>query len=227
MPTVHQILRQLEQISNEGVLVAVVWHVVIGGALAALLLGWRPSKRLAGALLSLPLFSVSATAWTYGNPFNGWIFLVAGGVLLAVGLSLGADPVRRSPTRWLVAGLALLAFGWVYPAFLESQPRYVYLMGAPVGLIPCPTLAVVCGLALMGRGLGSRPWAFVLAAVGLSYGLIGAFVLGVAIDLTLLVGAVALATMMLWPGTERRRSRPVSSRKRTSPKVRSPHDRPP
>lgn len=35
----------------------------------------------------------------------------------------------------------MLAIGWIYPHFLDG-PAVDYLHAAPVGLVPCPTLAV-------------------------------------------------------------------------------------
>ena len=44
----------------------------------------------------------------------------------------------------------------------------------------------------MVDGLSSRPWSMVLAGVGLVYGTIGVFTLGVTIDVALLAGAIVL-----------------------------------
>lgn len=62
-----------------------------------------------------------------------------------------------------------------------------------MGLIPCPTLAMVIGLAMIGGGLGSRAWSYTLAGFGLFYGVFGVARLGVVLDLPLIAGAVALA----------------------------------
>lgn len=73
----------------------------------------------------------------------------------------------------------------------------VYAYAAPLGLIPCPTLALVTGFALFAGGLVSRTWVVVLGAAGASYALFGALGLGVWIDLALLVGATALLVLGL------------------------------
>ncbi len=67
-----------------------------------------------------------------------------------------------------------------------------YLIGAPVGLVPCPTLSVAIGLALLAGGVGPRSWTIVLVALGMFYGLFGLFRLGVVLDTGLVIGALAL-----------------------------------
>ena len=79
----------------------------------------------------------------------------------------------------------------IYPHFLVG-PAASYLYASPAGLLPCPTLAIAIGFALLGNGLGSRPWSLTLAAVGLFYGLFGVFRLGVYLDIALVGGAIAL-----------------------------------
>jgi drug/metabolite transporter (DMT)-like permease len=67
-----------------------------------------------------------------------------------------------------------------------------YLYSAPTGLIPCPTLSIVIGLAVALRGLGSRTWSLVLCATAIFYGVYGAAHLGVTLDWVLLLGALML-----------------------------------
>ncbi|MBL9016866.1 MAG: hypothetical protein JNL83_21945, partial [Myxococcales bacterium] len=52
MPTADQILQGLTAVANDWMLVAVAWHLVIGAALVAVLLGWRPGPRLAASLIT-------------------------------------------------------------------------------------------------------------------------------------------------------------------------------
>ena len=69
-------------------------------------------------------------------------------------------------------------------------------MSAPLGVLPCPTLAVVAGLALMMNG---PRWTLpaILAIAASAYGLLGAFWFGVEVDLVLLVAALVLAAHAL------------------------------
>lgn len=199
MPSPEQIVEQLTNIANDALMVAVLWHVAIGAGLAAVAIGWRPSQRLTGFLLALPIGSVAVLAWIYSNPFTGTVFAVAAVVLALLSVRLGKEPIQTPGATWMVAGSAMLAFGWVYPHFLEDSPASLYLVGAPLGTIPCPTLAAVIGLALLGSGLGSRAWSLILAAVGVFYGVFGAFRLGVTMDLVMLAGALILAVLVVWP----------------------------
>lgn len=192
MPTPAQILDNLAAIANTWKNLAIVWHIILAAAVIAIVAGWRPSKRLGAVLLSLPLLCVSVMAWMYGNPFNGTVFLLLAAALAAIGMRIPKTRVERPPIWAWGAGVIMVAFGWVYPHFLGAGPWWRYLFQAPTGLIPCPTLSAVIGLALLGKGFSARGWSFALGFLGVFYALFGAFRLGVTIDLALLVGALAL-----------------------------------
>lgn len=191
MPSADEILAGLQAISNQGFEFAVAWHLVVGAGMGALLLGWRPSPRLSGALLATPLVSVSAFAWAFHTPFNGAAFALLAAILAFIAVRTPLDEVKRHE-KWATAlGGVLVAFAWFYPHFL-ARAWIESLAGAPLGLIPCPTLSLVIGLSLMGQGPAGRGWGVTLGVAGLFYGLFGALRLGVMIDLVLLVGAVGL-----------------------------------
>ena len=59
--------------------------------------GWRPLARTATAALALPLASVSAFAWIYGNPFNGLLLGAGALALLILGQRLPRLPVKLAP----------------------------------------------------------------------------------------------------------------------------------
>ena len=90
------------------------------------------------------------------------------------------------------AGAAMIAFAWTYPHFLAGSSTW-YLVAAPLGLVPCPSLAAAIGFALLGGGLGSRASSLTLASLGLFYGLFGVLRLGVLLDVGLVLGAAALS----------------------------------
>lgn len=204
MPTTEQVLAGLKEIVASWGAIAIFWHGYFGAIALALLFGLRPPKRLAAFLLAPPLLSVAVLAWIAGNPFNGIVFAALAVLLLFVAYRLGCDPVRIAPAGFLFPGLALFAFGWAYPHFLDGASLLPYLYQAPTGLIPCPTLASVIGLALVLDGLGSRALCLALGIVGLFYGVTGVARLGVVIDWTLLLGAaVLLARAALRPAQAR------------------------
>jgi hypothetical protein len=203
MPTPQQILQGLETISNRMTSPAIVWHVILAAAPIAIAAGWRPSNRLIGIFLSLPLLSVSVMAWVFGNPFNGIVFLIS--FLLLTFFS--AKKPRRSisiNSGWPgIAGIVLIIFGLVYPHFLRAESFWSYLYKSPLGLVPCPTLTYVIGCALLFEEIGTRGWNITLTVAGLIYGLIGAFGLGVTIDLVLLAGSLLLLAGIVFRGTSK------------------------
>jgi hypothetical protein len=205
VPTPDQILSGLALIANDWLWLAIAWHVLLAGTLAALAAGLRPSRRVAALLLCLPLTSVSALAFLTGNPFNGSIFATLALVLAVLSMTVTEGPVSRGPAWSTAAGSLMIAFSWIYPHFLAAHSPVTYLYGAPLGLIPCPTLSAAIGLALLADGLGGRAWPRVLAGGGLFYGLFGTLRLGVMLDWALVAGALALVIATLAPGTTTKR----------------------
>ncbi len=192
MPTNDEILIGLQALANPWKGAAVFWHVYFALLALPLLAGVLPSRRLVGLLFGPPLLSVGILAWVSGNPFNGIVFLVLGGLVMLIAARLPGVNVRIAPTAYLLAGVLLFFFGWFYPHFLETTSVLTYAYAAPVGVIPCPTLSIVIGLALIVDSLQSRALAFVLGLAGVFYGVTGAFRLGVPIDRILLFGAVII-----------------------------------
>jgi len=226
MPDAQSILSNLRLIANDRIVGAVAWHVAVALCGLALAFGWRPSRRLAGLLLSAPVASVGIVAFVHGNPFNGAMFVALAAALVGIASRFGPDPAQGGTTVDRIAGAAMIAalaavlagiasrfrpdeaqagttvdriaggvmiaFAWLYPHFLDARPPATYLYAAPMGLIPCPTLALVIGFTLVSGGLASRAWSFTLAAAGLFYGLFGFFRLRVALDFFLIAGALAL-----------------------------------
>ncbi len=86
MPEPSVILEGLTRIASNSLILAVIWHVVFGLAITGLIAGWRPSRKLAAAILAVPLLSVSILAWIYKNPFNGTVFLIFAILLALVGV---------------------------------------------------------------------------------------------------------------------------------------------
>ncbi len=197
MPSPEEILGGLREITNHWRMLAILWHVYFGVFALGLILGVRPSKRTAGVLLALPCLSVSAIAWATGNPFNGAFFALAGLALIAVSMKLPRSGVRTASLRMALPGAAMFIFGWLYPHFLDAPSMLTYLHSAPTGLIPCPTLSIIIGLALVLGGLGSRGWSVIIGVTGIFYGLFGAVRLGVAIDWVLLGGAIVIVLFAL------------------------------
>ncbi|HEX2873297.1 MAG TPA: hypothetical protein VHP33_18695 [Polyangiaceae bacterium] len=191
MPAPSEILRSLSNIANGAVPISIAWHAALIVAAAALLFGLRPQKRAAALILSAPLLSVALLAFAFGNPFNGATFSLLAVVLavLARPALPGAITFRSDWSAYL--GALLIGFGVVYPHFLDAS-WLTYLYAAPFGAIPCPTLSVVVGSALLVGSFDLRAWRVVLALAGCFYAVFGALRLGVFIDVVLLVGSLGL-----------------------------------
>lgn len=152
MPARDAILAGLSDVATGAIGVGIAWHVVVGLWILARLLGFQPQPRTVSTLSSVPLASVSMLAWIYGNPFNGAVFALVA-VLLAWLARAGADGPLSRPARWArTLGAVLIAFAWVYPHFVGSSSIWGYLYRPPLGTIPCPTLSLLCGAALIGGG---------------------------------------------------------------------------
>ena len=128
----------------------------------------------------------------WGNPFNGTVFVALFLFVLALASRLSEEPVHFGTPVLATLGAMLVAFGWGYPHFLETDRWMMYAYAAPLGVLPCPTLSAVIGATLILGLLGSAAWSITLAAAGLTYGAVGVFVLGVQLDYALLAGALVL-----------------------------------
>lgn len=197
MPSPAAILAHLTWVSNTFWPIAMVWHIVLYRLLAGLLVGRRPSVRLAATACAAPLVSVALVAALHGNPFNAMTFGSAAVILGVLGAMSPDGLATRGSNPMVAAGAVLLVLASVYPHFVDVPNPLAWLLVAPLGVVPCPTLAGVIGLALLTAPDGTRLWRGVLAAMGLLYGLIGALRLGVAMDLWLLAGAVVLGVQAL------------------------------
>lgn len=187
-----QILNSLQSIANEYSFVAIIWHVVILIFFALLFFRVVSSQRITGTLISLPLISVAVFAWISGNPFNGSVFALLAVLVLIFGFRIPVIPLEPSRLPFLIIGILMVIFGLVYPHFLENGSPVRYLVAAPTGLVPCPTLSLVIGLALIFSGFHSQAMMLTLVVAGLFYGIFGAFRLGVTLDLFLLFGTASL-----------------------------------
>jgi hypothetical protein len=86
----------------------------------------------------------------------------------------------------------------MYPHFVEIDSPAAYVIAAPFGLLPCPTLAVVIGATVALSNLDMRLWNTTLLVAGSMYGTIGVFRLGVQLDWGLLVGTAILGAKVAY-----------------------------
>jgi hypothetical protein len=85
-----------------------------------------------------------------------------------------------------------LAYAVGYPHFVAVAAGWHYLLLAPLGVVPCPTLGLLAAGTLLAGGFGARAWSWTVATAALSYALFGVLWLGVWLDLGLLLLAAAL-----------------------------------
>jgi hypothetical protein len=192
MLTKEEILAGLTSLANEYSNIAIAWHFIIFIIVAALFAGWKPGNSLMILLLSSLLMSVSLFAGRQGNFFNAAIFVFL--VIISIYATLRASNGNITGDRsWAdISGLLLIIFGLLYPEFLKTGSLIEYTYASPIGLIPCPTLSVLTGFALVYKGFRSQIWSLAIGIFGLLYGAFGVIYLGMYIDLLLVAGSVLL-----------------------------------
>jgi len=192
MPKTQEILAGLHSIANNYSWYAVGWHAVFYVFIFALIAQWQPSNQLFAVLMCIPLISVAVFAWITGNPFNGIMFTVMAFLIFIFGLKSPVLPIAVSQLPFMVIGTVMIAFGLIYPHFVVSDSIIKYFYASPVGLIPCPTLSVLIGFALLFNGFGAQSVSLTCIVFGLFYGIFGVIKLAVYLDLFLVFGALAL-----------------------------------
>lgn len=206
IPTAEEILAQLTRLAANTRGVALLWHVAVVFGLGGLWTErWRPPRRLAAMLAALPLGTAAALAIASGNPFSGTVLGLTTLALLGLGARLSLRPVERSGAWATAVGGASVVYALGYPHFTPGGWELAFLF-APVGVVPCPSLALVLGVGLLGNGFGSRAWGLVAAAAGLFYALFGMFRLDVWLDAGLLVAALAMVVLLFAPDRRTQRA---------------------
>ncbi|HEY0712142.1 MAG TPA: hypothetical protein VGF45_05685, partial [Polyangia bacterium] len=158
MPTRESILNHLAEVTNDNRALALGWHLAVLLAVLGLILGWRPSRRLAGFLLALPLASAAALAGLNHNPFNAVVLGATALTLLLFARRLSRQRVTTAPWWAGLIGTTLIALALIYPEFVRTEETWQFALLAPTGLIPCPSLALSLGFAITAGGLGARGW---------------------------------------------------------------------
>jgi hypothetical protein len=199
MPSPERVLTELAALASLARGLALLWHLAMLLVLWALWTGrWRPSRRLAAMLSAAPVATAAILAAAVKNPFNAAVLGLTAVALLAFGARLSTRRVEWSAPWAASLGAAAVAYALVYPHFIPGGLELAVFL-APVGVIPCPSLALVLGLGLLGDGFGSKAWSAVAVVVGLFYALFGILRLGVWLDVGLLVAAISLAVLKLAP----------------------------
>ncbi len=192
MPTRQEILAGLTWLANEYTGIAIIWHIITFILIAILFAGWKPGNNLMILMLSSLPMSVSMFAFLQGNFFNAAVFTFLAIISIYAALRSGNEGIKGNRAWPDIVGLLLIIYGLFYPEFLNTISLLEYTYAAPTGLIPCPTLAILTGFALMYRGFGSVTWAITLIISGMFYGLFGVFYLNMYLDWFLVAGTSIL-----------------------------------
>jgi hypothetical protein len=189
MLTRNNILSSLQFLANEYVDLSIAWHVLVVFVLVLAIYNKKLSGKLSYGICGFLFLSVSLMAAVVINPFNFVIFLALAFVFLrkSVFQSHSELYLRRQTFNEASAYILILS-GLVYPHFLSGNVL-LYLIAAPIGIIPCPTLLVTSGFMLL-FSITHTKLHYVLIAVNVFYGVIGVFFLGVALDVMLILSAV-------------------------------------
>ena len=196
MPSAVQILEGIEAIATTWWPLATAWHVATL-VLLSLSIGRRLSSAALGYALSILPVSVSAMAFWSLNWFNGIVFAGLSLFMAWQSSRLPHTPPAVAVPANLTIGFAAVAFGWVYPHFLDHASLWTYMYAAPLGVIPCPSLSAVIGLSLMANLLDSPRWGLTTGVTGLVYGAIGVVGLGVGLDVWLIAFAAAILSVSI------------------------------
>jgi len=188
----EEIISGLQTIVDDYSVAAMIWHVAFYILIVALIAKWKPTTRMLGILLCLPLISVAVFAWLAGNPFNGTMFSLATLLILFFAIKSSNQPVTFAKLPFAVAGMVMIIFGIVYPHFIKPDSIFTYLYASPAGLIPCPTLSILTGMMLLFNGSGFKSITITFVVLGLFYGVFGVYKLAVYLDLFLLFGSIIL-----------------------------------
>lgn len=195
MPTPEQILGNLAYEATSARGIALLWHLAAVIGLTVLYASrWKPRTFVAQMLAVAPLVTVSALAGSFNLGFNA---VVVGGVaftLIVVGARGDERPLSSGPLWSVLLGLGAVSYALVYPHFVPIE-GFPDLWFTPLGVVPCPSFALVIGAGLLAGGFGSRAWSLIAGGAGLFYALFGMLVLHVWLDAGLLVAAGALVAI--------------------------------
>lgn len=200
------ILNYIGTVAGKYIFLNIALHIACYAAIILLLLPKFRHKRVVWNSVTAGLFtSVAVIAILNGNPFNFGIFAIAAGFAVWE-LIKGRNVVETlfSPAytlRMNIRNAVLLAvslFGLVYPHFVDAHPALMPLL-SPIGIIPCPTLTFVLGIANIIYPKVNRPLYTALAVLGAFYGVTGVFMVNVYIDIPLMaVGILSVYNLALF-----------------------------
>jgi hypothetical protein len=189
MPNASEILTSLEFLANKYFWLAMVWHIIILIVVIFSTYSKKPNAKIYFGTCGLLFLSVSMMAAMVTNIFNLIVFLALALVFIKKSVTTASSQLYLiQPVVNRILSYILILSGLIYPHFLGPE-MLMYIVAAPVGIIPCPTLLVTSGITLM-FSMPNKKLTYLLAGANIFYGMIGVFFLGVTLDVLLLLTAI-------------------------------------
>lgn len=187
------LLEYLSRISNNNLVLNIGIHLLIIASIVAiyLLKNVKIKKYVFNSLILALFLSVTINAIIYGNPFHAITFGIM--TLMAVYELIKGEnhvDIPQNDIRTIIAFIFIFLGFW-YPEFAKTNILGDLIL-SPAGIVPCPTLLTALGLLSLYYPKVNKQQFIVTVFFGIVYGLIGTFVLGVYLDISL-IGVVILA----------------------------------
>ncbi len=147
-------------------------------------------SHIVNAFLAVVSGSVFLHAVVFKNPFIGLLFLIVTSILVFE-LFRRKNIFEFTGSRVIdITAVLLLVFGFAYPHFMNISLAE-YLLYAPVGIVPCPTLITILGFYLLNTRPGKGSY-WTITIISTIFSLIGIIMFKVYIDIVLVL-AVGLS----------------------------------
>lgn len=199
---VENILNYLINISNANLLLNLLNHFIIYFALILFFvlrfIGKIKAARIVrNVSVILLILSIIGNALYYGNPFH----LITFSVTLIFFIIFQKKALKENENfatnkqndikdiAIIIISAIFIFLGVFYPEFVEvSIPQY--LLFAPVGIVPCPTLLVILGFFNLTLTKSDKKTEIAFIILTCVYAIIGTFIFKVYLDITLILLAI-------------------------------------
>ena len=198
----ENILNYLINISNANLLPNLLNHFIIYIALILFFvlrfIGKIKAARIVrNVSVILLILSIIGNALYYGNPFH----LITFSVILIFFIIFQKKALKENENfatdkqndikdiAIIIISAIFIFLGVFYPEFVEvSIPQY--LLFAPVGIVPCPTLLVILGFFNLTLTKSDKKTEIAFIILTCVYAIIGTFIFKVYLDITLILLAI-------------------------------------
>lgn len=189
----------LTMISNKNIYLNICMHLLVFAAIAALYLikNVKSKKYIINGTILILCLSVLLNAVIGGNPFH---IITFGIFLIVIIVALIRDKNQIDvPTNGImtIISFVFIIMGLWYQEFVDVNV-FMKFLKSPLGIVPCPTIITILGILNLCYPKVNKVQFATTIVLGIVYGFVGTFKLGVKYDLWL-IGAVAfsMANMLL------------------------------